>query len=293
MNLAEFNQSVREIRDDRVRGASELARRCLDILMITAGKTWPNQSAAELQRCLLELADELATTRPSMTVLQNLLRQWRQGFTSHFPLKDLAAVRQAAVNQAEQLIAASQQAVRDCAGYAAELLGRGRTVLTHSRSSTVVEVCRLLKDADLRMIVTESRPLEEGRQWAEQLAAWQVPTTYITDAQMGLFVAQADAVLVGADSILTDGSVVNKAGTYLLALAARASQVPFYVCAENLKWRRAEQPPLTLEEMATAELGVPDWPGVTVRNVYFDITPPELVSAWISEQGCMDRMPKR
>jgi translation initiation factor 2B subunit (eIF-2B alpha/beta/delta family) len=157
--------------------------------------------------------------------------------------------------------------------------------MTHSLSSTVVEVCRLLKDVGLRMIVTESRPLEEGRQLAGRLSAWGVPTTYITDAQMGLFVARADAVLVGADSVLADGAVVNKAGTYPLALAARDQGVPFHVCCESFKWRAADQPPPELEEMAPAELGLPDWPAVTVRNVYFDITPARLVSGWIDETG--------
>ncbi len=157
--------------------------------------------------------------------------------------------------------------------------------MTHSVSSTVLETCRLLKDRGLRMIVTESRPLEEGRRLVERLSAWNVPTTYITDAQMGLFVARADGVLVGADSLLADGSAINKVGTALLALAARECGVPFYVCCESFKRRDADDPPPELEEMSPAELNAPNWPGVTVRNVYFDITPARLMTAWISEDG--------
>jgi ribose 1,5-bisphosphate isomerase len=283
MNLTQFNLVLAEIRDDRTHGASELARRCLRILA-EAARGQSTDSVAELRERLLALSVELAQTRPSMAPVQNLLRRWREALT-FAEEADLATARRMAVERVEVLIAASRQAVTDCAARAAELLGSGQTVMTHSLSSTVMEVCRLLKDQGLRMIVTESRPLMEGCRLAEQLSTWGVPTTYVTDAQMGLFIVEADAVLVGADSVLADGAVVNKAGTYLLALAARDRGVPFYVCCESFKWRAAGQPPPELEEMASAELETPDWAGVTVRNVYFDLTPARLVSAWIDETG--------
>lgn len=283
MNLTQFNLWIEEIRDDRARGASELARRALELLT-DAARTVPAADTMELREHLLALAAELGAARPSMTPISNLLRRWREGVAIPASL-DLSEARRLTAERAERLIAASRRAVADCAAHAAKLLGPGRTVLTHSLSSTVVEACRLLKDAGLRMIVTESRPLAEGRQLAERLSAWNIPTLYITDAQIGLFVARADAVLVGADSVLADGAVVNKAGTYLLALAARDQGVPFHVCCESFKWRAPDDPPPELEEMAPAELGVPAWPGVTVRNVYFDLTPARLVSAWIDETG--------
>jgi translation initiation factor 2B subunit (eIF-2B alpha/beta/delta family) len=283
MNLTQFNLALVEIREDRTHGASELARRCL-LILAEAARAEPAGSVVELQKRLSALSAELAQTRPSMAPVQNLLRRWREALT-FAEEADLATARRMAVVRAEVLIAASRQAVLDCAVRAADLLGCGRTVMTHSLSSTVVEVCRLLGGQGLRMIVTESRPLMEGRRLAEQLSIWGTPTTFITDAQMGLFVAEADAVLVGADSVLADGAVVNKTGTGLLALAARDRGVPFYVCCESFKWRAPGQPPPELEEMAPAELETPDWPGVTVRNVYFDLTPGRLVSAWIDETG--------
>jgi translation initiation factor 2B subunit (eIF-2B alpha/beta/delta family) len=288
MSLTQFNLAIAEIRADRARGASELARRCLAILA-EAARALPATDAVDLRERLLALAAELAVARPSMAPVQNLLRRWREECGIDAGM-DLSLARRLAAERAKRLSAASRRAVTRCAAHAARLLGPGRTVMTHSLSSTVVEVCRLLKDDGLRMIVTESRPLEEGRRLAERLSAWRVLTVYITDAQMGLFVAQADAVLVGADSVLADGAVINKAGTGLLALAAGERGVPFYVCCESFKWRGAGESPPELEEMAPAELGAPGWPGVTVRNVYFDLTPARLVAAWIDETG--PRWPK-
>lgn len=281
MSLAQFNLEITKIRDDRQHGASELARRCLAILT-EAAWTLPVQDAVVLQAQLKTLAWDLAKTRPSMAPLQNLLHRWREELALDATL-DLATARALAARQAEALIAASRQAVADCAVQAAQLLGPGQTIMTHSLSSTVLQVCRLLRDQGLQVIVTESRPLAEGRLLTEKLSNWNIPAVYITDAQMGLFAAHADVVLVGADSVLADGAVVNKVGTYLLALAARDQGIPFYVCCESFKWRKIGEPLPELEEMAVTELGVPEWPGVAVRNVYFDVTPARLISAWISE----------
>ena len=95
-------------------------------------------------------------------------------------------------------------------------------------------------------------------------------------------------VLIGADSILADGSVINKAGTYVLALVAHDQGVPVYVCAESCKRRPLQLPEPALEEMDPAELspGEPSLgPHVRVRNIYFDRTPARLISGWIDEHG--------
>lgn len=289
MNPTEFNQKIAEVRNDRDRGASELARYCLDILA-WAARELPVDEVTPWRETLFRFACELAETRPSMAPIANLLRQWREALARDC-IMELPLARHTAVARAEALIALSRRAVIECADHTAGLLGSNRTVMTHSFSSTVLEVCRLLKDTGLRMIVTESRPREEGRQLARQLSSWGVPTTYITDAQMGVFVARADAVLVGADSLLADGAIVNKAGTHLLALAAQENKVAFYVCCESFKRHEAGESP-AMEEMSQTELGVPDWPAVTVRNVYFEVTPARLVSAWIDEKGVRHRIEK-
>jgi translation initiation factor eIF-2B subunit delta len=111
------------------------------------------------------------------------------------------------------------------------------------------------------------------------------PTRLITDAEIGLCVADADLALVGIDSLRADGSLVNKLGTSLLALAGRDRGVPFWVCSESLKRRDETPPPLQLERMDPAELGAPDLPGAQIDNVYFDLTPTRLISAWYDEEG--------
>ncbi len=282
MDNEQFNLWINEIAQDRSRGASELARRCLTMLADLA-QTLPGHDPITFKQHLTDSAQRLAAIRPSMAPIQNLLTRWQQALYD-LADSDVETLRYNAVERALQLVEASHKAVTAIAQHSADHIGYGKTLLTHSLSSTVVAVCQQLKDRQLKMIITESRPLCEGRRLGEILSRLAIPTRYITEAQIGLFISQADAVLVGADSVLADGSIINKVGTYLVALAARDHQVPFYTCHESFK-RRLVPTELDLEEMATTELHLPQWPHVTPRNIYFDITPAHLISGWITEQG--------
>jgi len=86
--------------------------------------------------------------------------------------------------------------------------------------------------------------------------------------------------------VRADGGVVNKVGTYPLALAAGAAGVPLYVLCETRKIAAPEYP-LTLEEMDPAELLPRPILGVTARNPYFDLTPARLVTGIVSERGLL------
>ena len=156
------------------------------------------------------------------------------------------------------------------------------TLITLTYSSAVIEVLGRLRPR--RVIVSESRPLYEGLRTARALAAHGISLTLITEAQMALFVREAEAVVVGADSVQPDGSFVNKVGTHLLALAARAERVPMYVLAETLKVAAPSQPRrFTVEEGRRSEVTRKHW--LEVRNVYFEVIPARLVTAYVTEEG--------
>lgn len=253
----------------------------------------------ELERTLRAAAEAARRARPSMAPVQNLIAAWLDGWSAGGgPGENLVARRERAGRIAAELAADVHAAKARAVAHAARLMGAGgtgRTLLTHSLSSTVLAVFEALAARGVRAIVTESRPLLEGRRTAAALARAGIAVQYITEAQIGIFMPSADAVLVGADAVDPDGAVWNKAGTYLTALAARAHDKPFHACFESFKVRRPGglAPGEPAEENAASELGVPDLPGVTVRNVYFDRTPPALVSAWITEHGPATGWPAR
>jgi translation initiation factor 2B subunit (eIF-2B alpha/beta/delta family) len=159
------------------------------------------------------------------------------------------------------------------------------TVMTHSYSNTIVELLTRVKPR--RVIVTESRPFNDGLRLAKKLVHAGISATLVTDAQMALFVHEADAVLVGADTILPEGDFINKIGTRLLALAAKDAEVPFYAAAETLKVAAPSEPlPFAPEEGKAKEICTEKW--LEVRNVYYEVTPSRLVTSFITENGLLD-----
>ena len=285
MDDVHFNKALQAIKDDRSHGASELARRCLAIIAESA-RTAQACDEDQLNALLDQRLIALLASRPSMAPIMNLLSRWSGAVhTNGRMAPDLATLRETAAMEAENLAEASLSAVSMAAQQAVKLIGSNATLFTHSYSSTIVELFRQLRERNVHAIVTESRPLNEGCRLAKQLSEWQIATTLITDAQIGLFVPRSDAIVVGADSLLPDGSLVNKSGSQLMALAAHEHGIPFYVCCESFKrWTEPMGAP-ELESMDTAELGVPKLPFVEIENIYFDITPAHLISAWIDEQG--------
>lgn len=273
---------IGRMRDDREHGASELARHCLDGLAEQA-RNIDADSAQALQHQLVKLARQLQNTRPTMAPIVNLVGRWITKIEK-LPADNVDNLRSEAAAQAETLMQLSKDAVAKVVSNAAQLIGAGKTVITHSLSSTVVGVFEHLAPG-VKAIVTESRPPGEGRRLAARLSELGIATDFISDQQMGLFVQRADIALVGADTIAVDGSVINKSGTYLLALAAREQGIPLYVCFESFKCSALAASDITLENHDPAELDPPELPHVKPHNIYFDVTPPNLVTAWITEQG--------
>jgi len=285
------------VRDDRAHGASALAREAAEILRDCARHGLePGVGIWVAFQQAHQAARDLAASRPSMVAVANTVgRIWAaaaetRGLRRANP--SIVVARKAlirALDAAEEALAGWATASEQIASHARPYL-KG-TLLTHSLSGTVQAALLACQEQIEHVYVTESRPRCEGRATAQTLAAAGMAVTLLTDAEAGLFIPDCAAVVVGADSILADGAVVNKAGTFLLALAASASRpqrVPFLVLAETLKVAPFKQP--HLEEMDAAEVVSPsDLPGVSARNIYFDRTPASLVSALITERGLLDR----
>ncbi len=276
-------QLVEQIATDRIRGASQLARLALELILEYIHHT-ATRNPAHLAKGMADLAQQLSGARPSMAAISNLIDRW---FEDCYPNEFHSAeeLRSHVTVQTKNLIRQSEQAVTLAAQQAASRVSAGQTIMTHSCSSTIRALFQQLTDKNIKAIVTESQPGCEGAILAQDLAEMTIPVSYITDAQMGLFVSKADKIFVGADTLLADGALVNKSGTYLLALAANDLSIPFYVCCESHKQSKLKASEVTLERGGQDEIAITAYPGIIKQNVYFDITPARLISSWINEQG--------
>ncbi|HEU5230118.1 MAG TPA: translation initiation factor eIF-2B [Ktedonobacteraceae bacterium] len=280
-NLA---QRIAIVRNDREHGSRWLMREAIGILRDLAQTSM--ESRDEQMRLLYRAGRELAEARPAMAALTNAVGRVLN--VQDGP----AAVAQAATH----LLTEYDSAPARIASHAAPFLHG--CLMTCSISGTVLDVLVALQRQIERVIALEGRPRYEGREMARALSQRGLAVTLITDAQADIFLPECQGVVVGADSVLADGDVLNKAGTALLAWAARGHSIPFSVLCESLKispkrWsgepeQQADNLDL-LEEKEATEVLEQAIPGVTVRNFYFDRTPSKLVSQIISERGVLQR----
>lgn len=268
---------IAKIRNDREHGSRWLVRETISVLYDIA--TQPTSSPEESLRQLQHAGKELAQARPAMAALAGAVRR----------ILSASGGTEGMAREAAKLLEEYDSAIERITGYARPLLNG--TVMTHSLSGTVLAVLTGCLSQIERVIVLEGRPRYEGREVALALSKGGASITLITDAQADIFLSQCHTVVVGADSILANGDILNKAGTALLAWAARGHNVPFYVLCETLKispqsWSgNLDQ----LEEKEATEVLEKDIPGVSVRNFYFDRTRSKLVTSVITEQGIMGR----
>jgi ribose 1,5-bisphosphate isomerase len=287
-----ISKAIREVESDREHGASWLARRSADIL---ADLCRPEEEAGAYYSRLLALqaaARWLAKSRPSMAAVANTVAYISAGIYPLPESRNEAGSKQRldrVHNQAKQVRDSWSSAAGTIFSHARPLLGP--TLYTHSRSGTVeYALTRLAKERgadNLKTIVSQSHPGNEGIGLATTLAqTGRAEVVLVADAACGLFIGDADAVVIGADSVRADGGIVNKVGTLPLALVAREAGVPVYVLCETLKISGPKSV-LAFEEMDSKELLPTPVSGVTVRNVYFDLTPYELITKIITEQGIL------
>jgi translation initiation factor eIF-2B subunit delta len=158
--------------------------------------------------------------------------------------------------------------------------------LSFSRSVTVA-LEAVAATRPVRVSCSESRPALEGRRLASRLAAAGLPVVCFSDAAVGHALAQADAVVVGADAV-APASFLNKSGTWMLAAAAAQRGVPVYVLATRDKFvSHAVNARLAVPEGAPEEIWPSPPPGVEVRNPYFESTPLDLVTGVVSDIGLL------
>ncbi len=281
-------ERMKMIELDRTHGASWLAGEAVRTLA-EASEAYRSDKVKDYMTHLKTLAERLMNLRPSMAPLNNqvgelLYRVVEKSKTT----SSIGEVKRFVKSEAESLNRASAEAAKAISENVLKIIPKQAAVLTHSYSSTVIEALKLAHDRkrDIQVFVTESRPLFEGRTIAKELGEYGVPTTLVTDAAAGYFAGMVNLVLLGADSLLADGSVINKVGTYPIVLAAAYQGVPVYVAAELSKLNlRSYFTRILLEEKEVSEVW-PDGPdSVAIRNLYFDLTPKFFITGIIIESS--------
>ncbi|WP_336327061.1 ribose 1,5-bisphosphate isomerase [Halovenus sp. HT40] len=270
------------------RGAAAIAGAAAEALASQAADSEAETPDA-FRRELRTAARRLVDTRPTAVSLPNAVRYIFERIEGD----TVTELRRSTVAGAEAFQTQLETAQDDLGAIGANRLRDGDTILTHCHSTDALACVEAAREQgkSLSAIVKETRPRKQGHITAKRLRELDVPVTLIVDGAAGRYLDDADHVLVGADSITADGSVVNKIGTRSLAVNARERDTAIVVASQTLKLDPATLSGHTVEIERRDESEVigdeerEEMGDIDVANPAFDVTPPRYVDAIVTERG--------
>jgi len=296
------DETARAIRSLVVRGAPAIGVAAAFGVAVAALRAV--ESGQPLDEALDPAHRVLAASRPTAVNLFWALDQMRRVRAALRPAAD-RDVAQGLVAEARKILNDDIASCRAMGEFGAALFPASARVLTHCNAGALATAgygtaLGVIRSAHRqgkidRVFADETRPVLQGA----RLTAWElvndgIPTTLITDSMAGFLMSRGEinCVVVGADRITANGDVINKIGTYTVAVLAREHGIPFFVAAPRSTFdlATAKGSDVTIEERDRSEVerlgGVLTAPaGVDVRNPAFDVTPAALVTAIICETG--------
>lgn len=299
VSLRNYRQVSRAIREMVVRGAPAIGVAAAMGMALAAFEN-RGKSRGRILKQLDVAAESLRASRPTARNLFWAVDRVLQRARNASLDQDLGKL---VVDEAGRIAEEDVRANLSIGSYGADLLEDGDQVLTHCNTGTLATVnygtalapirTAVRQGKRVKVVATETRPRLQGAKLTTyELMSDKIPVTLIADGASGYVIRRGmvQKVIVGADRI-TKGFVANKVGTYLIALAARESNVPFYVAAPASTFDlRGESSEVKIEERDGREVThingkrIPPR-GVPVYNPAFDLTPVGLVRGFITEKG--------
>jgi len=300
VTYSDFNQIAEAIKTLVVRGAPAIGVSGAFGLALAALQSNAKEKD-ELINYLENAKKILFETRPTAVNLSWGLDKIMQVAKN---AENVDEIRKSVVEAAKQMAEDDIKTNMSMGKNGSELFNDNDTIMTHCNAGalatvgygTALGVIRATKDSgkNIKVIATETRPVQQGsRLTAFELKHDGIDVSLIPDTAVGYTMANdlVNGVIVGADRILRTGHVFNKIGTYQVATMAKKHNIPFYVAAPLSTFDLQSKPDdIIIEQREASEVtGIGDKrtapDGIGVINPAFDMTPPELISAIITENG--------
>lgn len=302
-DIATVQEMYEAIRSLRVRGAPAIGIAAAFGLYCAARDLPDSTRASIFDKELKKHADFLVSSRPTAVNLPWAVKRMLD--RSKSAAGGAAEKKRALLDEAKLILEEDRRMCRAIGEHGYALLRDCKAVLTHcnagglatSEYGTALAPVYVAseKGRPIHVYVDETRPLLQGsRITAFELQAAGIPVTVICDNMAATVMARAmaDAVIVGADRIASNGDAANKIGTYGLALLAKAHRIPFYIAAPSSSFDLsiADGKKIPIEERPGWEIvcgfGKETAPkDVKVFNPAFDVTPNGLITAIVTDKG--------
>jgi len=255
---------VSKIKNLEIQGAKQIATESLKFLRNYAKKSG-------FDKGFDRAANRLEKARPTAVVLHNCLEIVRKE-------RDLDSIN--------KLLRKLSESRSEIAKRGSRLIRDGDVIMTHCHSGEAMAIIESAwkEGKRIKVYATETQPKEQGIITAKELARMNIPVILIVDSAIEFFIKDVDKIIVGSDAIRKDG-VVNKIGTYTMAVVAKEHKKPFYMVGNTLKLDRRKN--ITIEERSPHEIYDERMKTMEIRNPAFDITPWKFVTRVVTEKGVM------
>jgi translation initiation factor 2B subunit (eIF-2B alpha/beta/delta family) len=271
-----FSEKTRQIKYDRESGASQLVLNALNLLRSFSEKI-KHETRQRFVEDFSEFGYKIFEIRPNIAPIQNLVAQIVYEVNI---LKDdnIDSVKRYIVTRIEEISRMSQMAINKSAQFASTLIHNSDLVATCSLSSTI---CETLKSAvqqgkSFKVLIAESKSSDGkfsyGKIMASFLKSLKLQVEVFLDDMIYQNIPKTNCVLVGADSVFWDGSIINGSPTYGVAVEAEEYNIPFYSVCETTKVN-------TLHFLGK---------NVGIREG-FDLIPANLITKLVTEQGFLSK----
>ncbi|MBR9701531.1 translation initiation factor eIF-2B [Candidatus Pacearchaeota archaeon] len=254
-NKKRFNKIVKDIKDLKIQGASNVAKASL-----RAYKLIPSKSSKQ----------RLLKARPTEPMMENVL--------------DLAEK----TKDYKKILAHFDEAQEKINKKVLKLIGNKKVIFTHCHSTNVIKSLIYAKKKGKKFEVynTETRPLFQGRKTARDLKKAGIKVTMFVDSALGVALSKeqgtkkADMVLLGADA-LTKSGVINKIGSETIANIAKDNKIPVYIVADSWKFTKSK---VLMEGRKMNEVWAKAPKGIKVKNPAFEFVPKKYITGIITDK---------
>lgn len=301
LELDDFREVAKSIKIMNIRGAPAIGVAAA-MGMALASIEYKDLTKEKFLLKMEEAANIIRSTRPTASNLfWAVNRIWK--IISTYP-DDPNDISDLVIEEAKLMAQEDINVNKNIGKHGSALINDGDTILTHCNAGSLATVqygtalapvrAAVEEGKQISVIADETRPrLQGARLTAYELHYDKIPVKVISDTSSGLlmFLGKIHKIIVGTDRVTSD-AVFNKIGTYLVALAAKENNIPFYVAAPTSTLSLKETiEDVTIEQRDSREVShvlgklqiVPD--GVDCLNYAFDITPFKLVTGIITEDG--------
>ncbi len=287
--MKQLSNTAQRIKNMDIRGAGRIARAAAAELRDYSERL-EKSKLEEFNTKMSEAAQLLISTRPTAVSLPNAVRA-----VMRYKGDSVDDAKANIKELADGFILNSENALLKIGQIGAHRIRDGDTIMTHCNSNAAISIMTAAhkEGKNITVIATESRPRWQGHLTIRQLDENGIKTSLIVDSAVRYFMKEVDLVVMGADAVTANGSVINKIGTSQLALAAHEARKNVIIAAETYKFspRSLLGELIEIEERNSSEViadeKLREFPNVSVKNPAFDVTPREYIDLICTEVGAI------